>query len=205
VKSIAYSVSGKARYAQSVEVKAESLNFVAHASVENGVQYVAPADVGGLMRIDLTRHYRDLARRDPAAFERECGDGFVSAIHAGAELTAVLAFSEHSSTKRKELEASMKGSGWGFSAQGKASIAMNTSAGTSALTISYHQTGGQGNPSLPIRQASSRQSRSFPSWRPRTASTIASGSSATSRCPAIPFRRCRRTRSVASLRSATAG
>jgi hypothetical protein len=151
VKAIAYSVSGKARYAQAVEIKAESLNFVAHARVDNGVEYTAPPEVVGLKRIDLAPHYRDLARRDLAAFERECGDGFVSAIHAGAELTAVLSFAEQSTTKRKELEAAMKGSGWGFSAKGKASAKMDECSGNSALTISYHQTGGQGNP-IPTKQ-----------------------------------------------------
>ncbi|HSD43155.1 MAG TPA: hypothetical protein VLD36_14975 [Burkholderiales bacterium] len=152
VKAIAYSVSGKASYAQAVEIKAESLNFVAHARVDNGVEYAAPADVAGLKRIDLTPHYRDLARRDLGAFERECGDGFVSAIHAGAELTAILSFAEQSTTERKELEAAMKGSGWGFSAKGQASAKMDHYAGKSKLTISYHQTGGQGNP-IPTDQA----------------------------------------------------
>jgi hypothetical protein len=152
VKAIAYSVSGKARYAQAVEIKAESLNFVAHARVDNGVEYTAPAEVAGQKRIDLTAHYRALARRDPAAFERECGDGFVSAIHAGAELTAILSFAEQSTTERKALEAAMKGSGWGFSAKGQASAKMDHYAGQSKLTISYHQTGGQGNP-IPTDQA----------------------------------------------------
>jgi hypothetical protein len=152
VKAIAYSVSGKARYAQTVEIKSESLNFVAHARVENGVEYTGPAEVGGVKRIDLTPRYRDLARRDPAAFERECGDGFVSAIHAGAELTAILSFAAQSSDERRTVEASMKGSGWGLEAKGKASAKMNEYAAKSALTISYHQTGGQGNP-LPTDQA----------------------------------------------------
>jgi hypothetical protein len=152
VKAIAYSVSGKARYAQTVEIKAESLNFVAHARVENGVEYAAPAEVAGAKRIDLTPRYRDLARRDRAAFERECGDGFVSAIHAGAELTAILSFAAQSSDERRSVEASMKGSGWGLEAKGKASAAMQSYAAKSALTISYHQTGGQGNP-LPTDQA----------------------------------------------------
>jgi hypothetical protein len=152
VKAIAYSVSGKARYAQTVEIKAESLNFVAHARVDNGVEYTAPAEVAGAKRIDLTPRYRDLARRDPAAFERECGDGFVSAIHAGAELTAILSFAAQSSDERRSLEASMKGSGWGLEAEGKASGAMKSYAAKSALTISYHQTGGQGNP-IPTDQA----------------------------------------------------
>jgi hypothetical protein len=152
VKAIAYSVSGKARYAQAVEIKAESLNFVAHARVDNGVEYAAPAEVGGVKRIDLTPRYRDLARRDPGAFERECGDGFVSAIHAGAELTAILSFAAQSSNDRREIEAAMKGSGWGFEAEGKASKTMQSYAAKSALTISYHQTGGQGNP-IPTDQA----------------------------------------------------
>jgi len=152
VKAIAYSVSGKARYAQAVEIKAESLNFVAHARVDNGVEYAAPAEVGGVKRIDLTPRYRDLARRDPAAFERECGDGFVSAIHAGAELTAILAFAAQSSDERRTVEAAMKGSGFGLEAEGKASGTMKAYAARSALTISYYQTGGQGNP-LPTDQA----------------------------------------------------
>jgi hypothetical protein len=46
----------------------------------------------------------------------------------------------------------MKGSGWGFEAEGKASKTMQSYAAKSALTISYHQTGGQGNP-LPTDQA----------------------------------------------------
>jgi hypothetical protein len=152
VKAISYSVSGKAHYAQSVEIKAESLNFVAHARVDNGVEYTAPAEIGGAKRIDLTPQYRDLARRDPAAFERECGDGFVSAIHAGAELTAILSFAAQSSDERRTVEASMKGSGWGLQAEGKASKTMQSYAEKSALTISYHQTGGQGNP-IPTDQA----------------------------------------------------
>jgi hypothetical protein len=152
VKAIAFSVSGKARYAQTVEIKAESLDFVAHARVDNGVEYTGPAEIGGVKRIDLTPRYRDLARRDPAAFERECGDGFVSAIHAGAELTAILSFAAQSSNDRREIEAAMKGSGWGFEAEGKASKTMQSYAAKSALTISYHQTGGQGNP-IPTDQA----------------------------------------------------
>jgi hypothetical protein len=152
VKAISYSVSGKAHYAQSVEIKSESLNFVAHARVDNGVEYTAPAEIGGAKRIDLTPQYRDLARRDPAAFERECGDGFVSAIHAGAELTAILSFAAQSSDERRTVEASMKGSGWGLQAEGKASKTMQSYAEKSALTISYHQTGGQGNP-IPTDQA----------------------------------------------------
>lgn len=152
VKAIAYSVSGKARYAQTVEIKAESLNFVAHARVDNGVEYTAPAEVGGVKRIDLTPQYRDLARRDRVAFERECGDGFVSAIHAGAELTAILSFAAQSSNDRRDIEAAIKGSGWGFEVGGKASKKMASYAEKSALTISYHQTGGQGNP-IPTDQA----------------------------------------------------
>jgi hypothetical protein len=152
VKAIAYSVSGKARYAQTVAIKSESLNFVAHARVDNGVEYTGPAEVASAKRIDLTPRYRDLARRDPVAFERECGDGFVSAIHAGAELTAILSFAAQSSDERRTIEAAMKGSGFGFEGKGKASAAMQSYAAKSALTISYHQTGGQGNP-IPTDQA----------------------------------------------------
>ena len=146
-KSIGFSVSGKARYAKDTEVRSSSLNVLAYATVMNGVEYVAPVEGGQReSRIDLTPHYRDLARRDRVAFEQECGDGFVAAVHSGAELTAMLSFTETSRTVRTDIEAAMSGSGWGFSAEGRASSKMQEAAKAGTLRVTYYQTGGSGSP-----------------------------------------------------------
>jgi hypothetical protein len=42
VKGIAYNVTGKTRFAKNVDVKDEFSNFVVHAIVQNGLQFVAP-------------------------------------------------------------------------------------------------------------------------------------------------------------------
>jgi hypothetical protein len=151
-KAISFSVSGKARYAKDTDVRSNSLNVLAHARVMNGVEYVAPAARGAQQgRIDLTLHYRDLARRDRVAFEQECGDGFVAALYSGAELTAMLSFDESSTTKRTEIEAAMSGSGWGFSAESKAMTEMKTAASSKKLRVTFYQTGGSGSP-IPTTQ-----------------------------------------------------
>jgi hypothetical protein len=42
VKAIAYNVTGKADYVKNVEIKDEYSNFVMHAIVQNGIEFVAP-------------------------------------------------------------------------------------------------------------------------------------------------------------------
>jgi hypothetical protein len=152
-KSIGYSVSGKAKYAKDTEVRSSSLNMLAYAKVVNGVAYVAPADEGSSRgRVDLTPHYRDVARRNRVAFEQECGDGFVAAVHSGAELTAMLSFTETSTTTRTDIEAAMSGSGFGFTAEGRASSTMQKAASAGTLHVTFFQTGGSGSP-IPTNQA----------------------------------------------------
>jgi hypothetical protein len=151
-KAISYSVSGKARYAKDTTVRSDSLNVLAYAKVMNGVQFAAPAQTRtGQHRIDLTPRYRDLAARDRVAFEQECGDGFVAALHSGAELTAMLSFKESDATKRSEIETAMSGSGWGFSAEGKATETMQAHATSKTLHVTFYQTGGSGSP-IPTTQ-----------------------------------------------------
>ena len=122
------------------------MNFVVHAKVNNGVDFAAPLSGTPNKTISLTPYYRNLAARNYPDFERQCGEAFVSAIFSGAELNAVLSFDEQSSSERETIEASMKGSGWGFEAEGAASSTMESYASSSSLRISYYQTGGKGNP-----------------------------------------------------------
>jgi hypothetical protein len=145
-KSIGYSVSGKARYANETEVRSTSVNVVAHAKVINGVEYVAPAEAARPRRVDLTQYYRDLARRSRIAFEQECGDGFVAAVYSGAELAGVLSVDEVNSKTRAILEASVSGSVGGFSAAGKFKSSTDKEAGTRRVRVTFYQTGGSGSP-----------------------------------------------------------
>lgn len=146
VKAIAYEVSGKASYAKNVEMKSESMNFVAHALVNNGVIFTAPLKSSKNNMIALKPYSRNLASRNYPEFERQCGKTFVSAIYSGAELNAVLSFAEQNTSSRENIKASMKGSGWGFEAGGSASKTMQNYSSSSKLRISYYQTGGKGNP-----------------------------------------------------------
>jgi hypothetical protein len=151
-KSIGYSVSGKAQWASDTEVRSSGLNVLVYGKVLNGVAYVAPGDGGSQQgRIDLTPHYRDLVRRDRVAFEQECGDGFVAAMHSGAELTALLSFTETNTATRTAIEAAVAGSGFGFSAKGSTSIEMQKAASAGTLHMTFYQTGGSGSP-IPTSQ-----------------------------------------------------
>jgi hypothetical protein len=146
VKAIAYQVSGKAQFAKEVEASSENLNFVADARVNNGVVFVGPIAGEKGMAVALTPQYADLARKDLNEFKRQCGEAFVAAIYSGVELSAVLSFSETDSSEREEIEAAMKGSGWGFEAEGSTSKTMEEYSKKSALKIDFYQSGGEGNP-----------------------------------------------------------
>ena len=122
------------------------MNVVAHARVMNGVEYVAPAEAAQPRRVDLTQYHRDLARRNPVAFEQECGDGFVAALYAGAELAGVLSVDETDSKTRASLEASLSGSVGGFTAAGKFKSSTDKGAGTRRVRVTFYQTGGSGSP-----------------------------------------------------------
>lgn len=152
-KSIGYSASGKARFAKETEVRSSSLNMLAQARVMNGVEYAAPAEGKEARRVDLTPHYRDLARRSGDRFEQECGDGFVAAVYSGAELTAMLSFDGISKKDRNDYEAGVKGSGWGIRAAASAMKKSQDEKSTSRLRVTFYQAGGSGSP-LPTTEES---------------------------------------------------
>jgi hypothetical protein len=150
-KSIGYEVSGKARFARDSAVRSSNLNVLAYARVMNGVEYVAPAESGTPRRVDLTPHYRGLAR-DALAFEQECGDSFVAAVYSGAELAALLTFSESDRKLRSEIEAQLSGSVGGFSGEAKGRTTQESASTAGKLHVTFHQAGGSGGP-MPTTQA----------------------------------------------------
>ena len=110
----------------------------------------APLDVTTLRAshpgtVRLTPGALQLAETDIDEFHRVYGDSFVSAIHSGAELLAVLVFDEQERTSMRDLEASMQGSGWGFSAKGGFKQKAESYASKNKLKVTYYQAGGSGD------------------------------------------------------------
>ncbi len=172
VKAIAGSGSAKTEFARTTSVRDDSAYFTAHALVLNGVRFVSPVnqrvrfdkdqqlslvkllkpgsaatmvvDPQSGARVDLTSDYQKLAKRNPAEFRKECGDLFVSAIHEGAELDAVLKFNEHESKKRQTLTSSIEGSYQSVSLNATVSTVLDEYQKNHKLGINYHLVGGVG-------------------------------------------------------------
>lgn len=142
VKTIGFEAKGKAAFAKETNITGYSSNFVMNATVENGVRYTAPAEAGA---VQLTQHALNLAATNLDEFEHQCGDGFVSAVYAGAKLTALITIETKSQQEKEEMSATMSGSGWG----GKFEASVNQKSGSKTegknMSFSIFQTGGRGD------------------------------------------------------------
>jgi hypothetical protein len=94
--------------------------------------------------IALHPDYVDLAKNDPAAFRKACGDRFVQSISKGGEVTALFSFATSSLAEQQEIKASLQGSGWGVTAEGSAESKVARLANDAKLTINAATTGGSG-------------------------------------------------------------
>lgn len=94
--------------------------------------------------IALHPDYVDLAKNNPAAFRKACGDRFVQSISKGGEVTALFSFATSSLAKQQEIKASLQGSGWGVTAEGSAESKVASLAKDAKLTINAATTGGSG-------------------------------------------------------------
>ncbi|MEX2617386.1 MAG: hypothetical protein WD767_14930 [Alphaproteobacteria bacterium] len=150
VNAIAYEASGKASFAKSTKITAFSTTYVVRAEVRNGAHYAAPKDPGRgrhLGRaVTLTAAAAALARRDLAAFQQACGEGFVSAAMRGAEAFAVIDIATRSKTTKESVKTEVSGSGWGVKVDAAFSAASSSGSDSSKNTISFYQAGGSGNP-----------------------------------------------------------
>ena len=142
VKTAVWSASGKAAFARDTNITGYSSNFVMNASVENGVRYTAPASTGMLVLTDAARR---LALTDPAEFEHQCGDSFVSAIYAGAKLTAVITIETKSQREKQKMSAALSGSGWGANFEAAVSKEQGSVTEGHTMSVSVFQTGGRGD------------------------------------------------------------
>jgi hypothetical protein len=162
VKTIGYSVSGKAKFAKDLNITGFSSNFVMNASVENGVRFAAPvpdnwtpatADAGWISErggrqgeIRLTPEARKLAgKRDPSEFRHRCGDSFVSAVFSGAKLTGVITKETKSQTEQEAASAELAGAGWGARLAASVTASGKSATEKSKINVSIFQTGGRGD------------------------------------------------------------
>ena len=169
VKTIGYSVSGKAKFAKDLNITGFSSNFVMNATVENGVRFAAPVPAnakagaaeassvsergGRQAEIRLTPEALKLAgKHDSSEFRHLCGDSFVSAVYSGAKLTGVITIETKSRDERKSFSAELAGAGWGA----RLSANMDQSKGTKnenrRIDVSIFQTGGRGD-EIPVTRA----------------------------------------------------
>mmetsp|Transcript_13066 Transcript_13066/g.19939 ORF Transcript_13066/g.19939 Transcript_13066/m.19939 type:complete len:671 (+) Transcript_13066:53-2065(+) len=136
--------SAKFSFASKIDISSTSQCFIARAKVQNGRIYTAPHSND--KQVKLSPEAVELAKQDKDEFYRVYGDSFVSAIHSGAELYASMTFDEQEKSKVQELEASVEGSGWGFSAESTFRNKMESYSKQSKLKINYYQAGGSGDP-----------------------------------------------------------
>jgi hypothetical protein len=169
VKTIGYSVSGKAKFAKDLDITGFSSNFVLNATVENGVRFAAPvpsnintgtadaasiAERGGRQaEVRLTPEALKLAgKHDSSEFRHLCGDSFVSAVYSGAKLTGVITIETKSREEKKSFSAELAGAGWGA----RLSANMDRSKGSKnenrKMDVSIFQTGGRGD-EIPVTSA----------------------------------------------------
>lgn len=174
-RAIAATVTAKANFAKQVKIEGQSINLSLYARVRNPTRFVVPGkssdrlrypagrglfgeqlarqvpDVGGIITtggeaIDLHPAMAKLATTNPQEFIKQCGTSFVSAVHSGAEVSAVFLFRSNSRSEQETLTVSLSGSGWGVHISGSLKDQTKKFSEKKQLEIHYHQSGGSGDP-----------------------------------------------------------
>jgi hypothetical protein len=168
--------SAKVTFYQKTQIQDDRDYFLAKAQALNGAHYVIPPGAsdtssqnggnttntvikpglwdtrmaaGNGSQVDLVPQAATLANSDPSGFLKQCGDGFVSAIHSGAELLAQLQIDQHSVDDRLKLSGKLEGSYSGASLTAEADDTLATLQKSQQIKILYYKSGGSGDP-LPI-------------------------------------------------------
>lgn len=142
VKALGATASAKVKYATSTKINNEYSNFAVRAQVQNGARFLIPEKDSGV--IGLTPRALALAKSDPIRFEQVCGDTYVSSLHGGAELDAVITFTTRSQEDHQSLETSFSGSGWGVEASASTTSKAEALRKSGQMKITYFQSGGSG-------------------------------------------------------------
>lgn len=142
-------IGAKGSYSNSLEINSDKTHMLANIQVWKDDIFVAPQNLirnGEAYKsipVRLTKEARKaLDSGGQEAFGARCGDSFVQQIRRGASLSSFLTFDALSKSTREKLEASMNGSGWGFTADAAASLDTIIKNSSQALEIRTFQTGG---------------------------------------------------------------
>jgi hypothetical protein len=102
-------------------------------------------------QISLSPPKARLAASDRAEFERECGDGFISALVGGGSVEVLYSFANREEKEREDISTALSGSYAGFSTSASVKSILEKYSKQATTKIFYHQGGGSGDP-LPISQ-----------------------------------------------------
>ena len=96
--------------------------------------------------IQLAPEFAKLANEDPAKFRKVCGDSYVATISQGGDLAMLFSFETRDIKKQQDIAASLKGSGWGVTAEGNMKSKIAEASKNTTTTLTYDQAGGSGDP-----------------------------------------------------------
>jgi hypothetical protein len=133
------SVSAKARFAQQIDIRSESLSMALLGKVRKGAEFAAPSAITGDIR--LTKDALGWLKTNPVLFNNVCGDSYVAVIYRGAEISAIMSFTSIYADQRTEISAQLKGSFLGFKAEGNFAQKVRQITDNQNVQISFHATG----------------------------------------------------------------
>ncbi|MCB1562379.1 MAG: hypothetical protein KDJ75_02285 [Alphaproteobacteria bacterium] len=178
VKAAFGSASAQAEFSSSSKVSAMGNSILVRATVDNGVLFAGPPKSPEITRdafsniaeklyksplsswteddlpaqVSLSQEAQKIlgsgSARELKAFEKMCGDSYVSAIYSGAEMLAIMSFKSASRSDAQKAQASVKAafSAWGVSGSGSSSAGGSSQVDqtNTTITIDYTQIGGAG-------------------------------------------------------------
>jgi hypothetical protein len=159
VKTIGYKVSGKAAFAKTSQVTGFNSTFVLNVSIANSARYAAPIGEGAAsVAYDADGHIPDTGeirltptalrlaeRRDLTAFYNRCGHAFVSAVHGGAKLYAIITIAVTSQEEQERISAQMKGGGYGVAVNSNFNSVTGSTEDNEDVSMRFYQLGGRGD------------------------------------------------------------
>jgi hypothetical protein len=159
VTTIGYQASGKAGFAKTSQVTGFNSTFVLKASIANSARYAAPiGEAAGSVAYDAENHVPDTGEirltsaalrlaqaSDLTAFYNRCGHAFVSAIHGGAKLYAIITISAKSQADQESISAKMGGGGYGVAVESNFSNVTGKSSEKKDVSMRFYQVGGRGD------------------------------------------------------------
>lgn len=166
---------GSVNFARQVKKTGYHETIVATATVSSKRRYLsasgaspngqaAPIDLGDTVFLplkiepasaSLTDKWADLKAAQIPSFRQDCGDGFVSAITLGGNISILYDFTVKTESDRTEISANVSGSYANFSGNASLNRTLDKFSRNGQLKISYSKSGGGGRP-IPITLAALR-------------------------------------------------